>query len=397
MAMPVYFYSITALIVAGGKGVRFGNELPKQFQFLNGKLMIEYSLEAFNRNDSISSIIVVLPNEFLDSNWVKGWVDQFPKVNKIISGGASRFESVQNGVEQIESDDSFVLIHDAARPGITTQLIDRIIEKVTKEKVVLPVLKVVDTIKKVSEIQVIETIPREGITLAQTPQAFYLPILREAIKNSKMHQEDVTDEIQLIEKYTNHPIAFVEGAIQNMKITTPEDFQTVELLMNKPHHIRYRTGIGYDIHQLVEGRKLIIGGVEIASDLGLLGHSDADVLSHAIADALLGAASLGDIGIHFPNNNERFRNISSMKILESVRELLIQSKSSIENIDATLVLESPKILRYRDQMIQNISNALQISPNLISIKATTNEGLDAIGRKEGASAMAIATIRVEIR
>lgn len=378
--------------MAAGQSTRFGKSEPKQFMNLLGKPVFEWSLNTFHSLDEITSIILLVPKNYL--NFCEKLIyPKYSKVTDILEGGETRFQSVLNGLKKIKNKNSYVLIHDAARPGITAEIIQNVIQTVKEKKVVLPLLAVSDTLKQVEGECVQGTIPRINIKMAQTPQAFYLPLLWECIE--KMSEDDVwiTDEIQLIEKYSSYPISYVTGSIRNLKITTSEDFEQVQSFLSNQLKVSYRTGIGYDIHPFRENRKFILGGVEIPYELGLQGHSDADVLSHAIADALLGAAALGDIGMHFPDTDDTYRNVSSILLLSKVNQLMKENGYEIVNIDATLILESPKISNYRKQMIDKLSGALSISPSFISIKATTNEALGAIGRKEGVAAFAIATLR----
>ncbi|MCX7836210.1 MAG: 2-C-methyl-D-erythritol 4-phosphate cytidylyltransferase [bacterium] len=392
MAMPVYSSKFYAIIVAAGKSVRYGEQLPKQFQPLLGKPVFEWSLQVFQEIDEIDEMVLVLPESDIQS-WEEYIYNKYSKVKKVIAGGETRFQSVRNGIQYIKETDSYVLIHDAARAGITKEIITSVIQKVKEAKVVLPLLDIVDTLKQVEGDQVIHTLPRTKIKCAQTPQAFYLPILLDCMEKATDQEISITDEIQLIEKYSQQIVTYVEGSVRNLKITTKEDLEILSKLLSPSKNSIYRSGIGYDIHPFSSGRKLILGGVEIPHPYGLHGHSDADVLCHAIADAILGAAAFGDIGIHFPNTDEKYQDVSSIWILSEVGKMIRQNGFEIVHIDSTLILETPKILPYREQMIQNLSQALSLPSSSISLKATTNETLGAIGRKEGAAAFAIATLR----
>jgi 2-C-methyl-D-erythritol 4-phosphate cytidylyltransferase/2-C-methyl-D-erythritol 2,4-cyclodiphosphate synthase len=253
-------------------------------------------------------------------------------------------------------------------------------------------VKVKDTIKEIQNENIIwSTLPRENIWLAQTPQAFQFNVLKEAYRMAYEEKYYGTDDASLVERMGKEVI-MVESSYDNIKITTHDDMLMAGALMKKSNKTLSRTGFGYDSHRLVSDRKLILGGVEIPFDKGLDGHSDADVLVHAICDALLGAAGEGDIGRHFPDTNPEYKDISSLILLESVKKLIASKGYSIMNIDATIVMEAPKVAPHADKMIANIVGVLKISKDHVNIKAKTNEGMGFTGKSEGVAVFAVAAL-----
>ncbi len=383
---------VWGIIVGGGSGARFGGSTPKQFLSLGDKWVIEWSLDCFANTSVVDAIIVVVPPEKVDECTAR-WSHYAPKLQAVIAGGEYRFDSVQNALSILPESAEVVLIHDAARPGVKTEIIEAVLEATTTNGAALPIIPVTATVKKMSSGIVRDTFDRTKLGLAQTPQGFQLALLLLGIQQAGEQAKTATDEIQLVERLRNTNVLAVPGSLRNEKITTQEDFLTVsQFLIGSNTKMDIRTGIGYDAHKLVPGRALIIGGVKFDSPVGLLGHSDADVLSHAIVDALLGAAGLGDIGVHFPDTDIQWKDSNSIDILRRVAQLLSNNLYSILSVDATLLLESPKVMPRRHEMIEHIAQALSVEKNQVSVKATTNETMGFIGRSEGAAAMAVATI-----
>jgi 2-C-methyl-D-erythritol 4-phosphate cytidylyltransferase/2-C-methyl-D-erythritol 2,4-cyclodiphosphate synthase len=252
-------------------------------------------------------------------------------------------------------------------------------------------VKTKDTIKEINENNIIEaTVPRNKLWLAQTPQAFKYELLEEAYKMAYDEKYYGTDDASLVERMGKE-VKMVESSYENIKITTNEDMLIADAMMIKRNKVGLRSGFGYDSHRFAADKKLILGGVEIYFDKGLYGHSDADALIHAICDALLGAAGAGDIGRHFPDTDPEYKNISSMILLEKVKKI-IGVKCIINNIDATIVIEKPKLAPYAAQMVSNIARILSISENCVNIKAKTNEGMGFTGRNEGVAVFAVAAV-----
>ncbi len=389
------------VIPAAGQGKRFGSSENKIWAHISGKSVLDRTLTAFNNHHLISSIVIVAGAEELDR--VKVATAIYSKVSAVVAGGNTRTESVLNGLNSLPTDTEIVLVHDAARPLVPAAVIDRVIACTILRGSAVPGIPLSDTVKRVNGAGIVrETVMRSatindehlpGLTAVQTPQGAKVEILRSAYAAAAKAPANphITDEASLIEA-NGGTVAIAAGDPINMKVTRSEDIQLAERLLG---HGEVRTGFGYDVHAFAEpsaNRKLFLGGVEFEHDRGLEGHSDADVVLHAICDALLGASSLGDIGVLFPNTDNSFKNISSLKLLSEVQRRLLSDGWRIVNIDATAVAETPKIMPQRHLIIQTIANELQIEPNRVSIKATTAEKLGFVGRKEGIECSAIATL-----
>ncbi len=381
---------------------------------LGGRSVLERTLTAFETHPALQAIVLVAGPEELER--VRQVAAAFPKVIAVVAGGETRSQSVRNGIDALPPEIEIVLVHDAARPLVSSDIIDRVLEASARVGAAVPGLPLSDTVKRVdADGRVQATIPRtaeiEGITMSgltavQTPQGARVSVLRDAYAHyDASPMGEPTDEASLIES-AGGAVAVVAGDQTNMKITRPEDIALAERLLTAPATPfqpspssgtgEIRTGLGYDVHQFAEpeaGRTLMIGGIEIEHDRGLEGHSDADVLLHAVCDALLGAASLGDIGILFPNTDETYRGISSLRLLAIVGERLMQSGWQIVNIDATIVAEAPKLMPHRAKMQQAMAACLGLEATRLSVKATTSEKMGFVGRKEGMACWCIATIR----
>jgi 2-C-methyl-D-erythritol 4-phosphate cytidylyltransferase/2-C-methyl-D-erythritol 2,4-cyclodiphosphate synthase len=381
---------------------------------LGGRSVLERTLIAFDSHPALQAIVLVAGAEELER--VRQVAAAFPKVVAVVAGGETRTESVRCGLNALPPEIEIVLVHDAARPLVSAALIDSIIEASARLGAAVPGLPLSDTVKRVDGDGIVQaTLPRtaevngevlSGLTMVQTPQGAQVALLREAYAvHDRSPQSEATDEASLIEA-AGGTVAVVVGEVANIKITRPEDIALAERLLTDltPRTApnlsttggEIRTGLGYDVHQFAApeaGRKLTIGGIEIEHDRGLEGHSDADVLLHAVCDALLGAASLGDIGILFPNTDEAYRGISSLRLLAIVGERLVQSGWQIVNIDATIVAEAPKLMPHRSKMQQAMASCLGLEATRISVKATTSETMGFVGRKEGMACWCIATIR----
>lgn len=306
-------------------------------------------------------------------------------------GGATRQQTVHNALAYLPGGVQFVAVHDAARPLISHALLQRLIDAARRDGAAIPALPVQDTLKRAPDGRhALETVPRADLYRVQTPQIFRADWLIHAHRCA--YEEgfrEATDDAQLLER-AGYPVTLVPGDPCNLKLTTPEDLRMLRLYAGEG--ALTRTGIGYDIHQLTEGRKLMLGGVAIDYPLGLQGHSDADVVVHAICDALLGAAALGDIGQHFPNTDPRWKDAPSMSLLAQVRTLLHQHGWQPLHIDAMVIAEAPKLAPHIPQMRTRIAQTLGLLPEQISIKATTNEGMDAVGARRAIACYAVATI-----
>ena len=387
-------FKTSAIILAGGTGSRMMNDKTKQLIDICGMTVLERTALAFAESDLIDEIVVVARAEELEEVNSLLHLHKLAKPVKLITGGKCRAESAKNGFSAVDEAVDFVAIHDAARCLITAEMIDKVVEKAHKCGAATAVCSVTDTVKTVDEYgKITDTLPRETVFRAQTPQVFKSSLYRAALdKNSDL--SGVTDDNMLLESIGVDVYA-VDLGQTNIKITTPFDLKLAENILKDRGEIavhNVRIGHGYDVHRLIEGRKLILGGVEIPHTKGLLGHSDADVLIHAIMDSLLGAAALGDIGRHFPDTSEEYRGISSMHLLARVHELLCEKGFEVVNVDSTLILQSPKIAKYVPKMVSNIAFALGIDESCVNVKATTEEHLGFTGREEGAAAHSVAMI-----
>ena len=379
---------VTAIIAAGGTGSRLGADTPKQFLELGGRPILEHSVRALAAHPRISELVVALPLDSADA--APSWLAESAKV-RIVSGGARRQDSVANAFDTITRSE-IVLIHDAARPFVSAELISRSIDAALAYGAAIAATPVTDTVKLVQPGEngpsIHGTIPRETVYLAQTPQAFKRQVLAEAIAIGRSGVQ-ATDEAALAEQ-AGHAVHVVVGDPENIKITTAADLERARDRVKAA--TVSRAGTGYDLHRLVEGRRLIIGGVDIPFEKGALGHSDADVACHATTDAILGAACLGDIGRHFPDTDPRWKGASSIELLRQAAVLVRGAGHTIVNIDVVVVLERPKIAPHLDAIREGLAGALGISVDCVSVKGKTNEGVDAIGRGEAIAAYAVAVI-----
>jgi 2-C-methyl-D-erythritol 4-phosphate cytidylyltransferase/2-C-methyl-D-erythritol 2,4-cyclodiphosphate synthase len=389
---------VSAIIAAGGRSVRFGGGL-KQLATVGGRPVLERSVSAFVLHDRVDEVIVAVPAELAVDP--PPYFRQATKRVRVVEGGARRQDSVANAFRAADDRAELIVIHDAARPFASAALIGRTIEAAADAGAAIAALRARDTVKQAERGLIRATLPRDSIFLAQTPQAFRREVLTDALRT----EGDVTDEAELAER-AGHFVRVVEGEATNIKITTVDDLPIAEAIARnqeadglslaapRPGPARTgRAGVGYDLHRLVEGRPLILGGVTIPFDRGLAGHSDADALCHAITDAVLGAAGAGDIGRHFPDDDPRWRGASSIELLRQAHEMVQARGLAVGNVDATIVAERPKLAPFVDAMRANIARALGVDPERVSIKGKTNEGVGELGRGEAIAVHAIALIR----
>jgi 2-C-methyl-D-erythritol 2,4-cyclodiphosphate synthase/2-C-methyl-D-erythritol 4-phosphate cytidylyltransferase len=381
-----------AVVVAAGRGARFGDP-EKVLAPLAGRPMLAWSLAALERTEAIGSVVIAAGAHTREA---MVWLVRdagFAKVQAVVVGGERRQDSVAAGLAALPDGTEVVVIHDGARPLAEPELFARCARAAASSGAAIAATPVADTLKWVADGSIVETVDRSGLWAAQTPQAFRLDLLRRAMALGGA--QTVTDEARLCEA-AGIPVAIVPASPANLKVTHPEDIAVADALLRAREGfgtpVPTRVGIGYDAHRFAPGRKLVLGGVEIAHAQGLAGHSDADVLLHAIADALLGAAALGDIGQHFPPSDERFRDADSQDLLREVARLVRAAGWAPGNVDATLIAEEPRIAPHVPEMRERIATCLGIAPDAVGVKATTNEGLGAIGRGEGIAALATATL-----
>jgi len=385
-----------ALIAAGGAGVRMGLDRPKQFAGLAGIPILVRAIRAFQDSSAIETIIVVVPEDFLELTTELVRHHRLDRVRNIVKGGASRQESVQAGLDKLPAGCELVAVHDGARPLVSTRLIEQCLREAERCGAAIAALPVKDTLKSVDRDGTIrKTVDRTRLWQAQTPQVARRDWLEQAFAKAVADNYTGTDEASLLE-YAGFPVRVVEGSESNIKITRPEDLAVAEALTMKSRLTddpAPRIGHGYDAHRLVAGRPLILGGVNIPHELGLLGHSDADVLLHALCDALLGALGLGDIGRHFPDSDEQYRGISSLVLLKEVCRMTADRGFRLANCDLTIIAQRPKLASYFPEMIRNIAETCDAEPAAINLKATTTEQLGFTGREEGIAAHAVVMMK----
>ena len=359
------------IILASGQSKRFNSIKPKQFIIYKNKALFKHSLEKAIKSKLFKKIILVVNNK-------KSIKEKFPKNIKIITGGKERFDSSSKALKYIKKfKPNNVLIHDAARPNFSLKLLNNLIKFLKNNKAVVPTIKSRDSIKYKVKNQFFN-LNRNNSFLTQTPQAFKF----KAIYNlSVKHKNKVSDEATLFIE-NNQKIKFIKGENLNNKITYKDDLE-----YNKTYF-----GIGFDIHRLIKGKKLFLGGIKIPFHSGLKGHSDGDVIIHSVIDSLLGAMKKRDIGTFFPDNQKKFKNIRSPKMLKPINEILNKKKYYINNLDINLICEQPKVSKYRDKIIKSLSNLLDIDKELINLKGKTVEKLGLIGKEKAIACEVICSI-----
>jgi 2-C-methyl-D-erythritol 4-phosphate cytidylyltransferase / 2-C-methyl-D-erythritol 2,4-cyclodiphosphate synthase len=393
--------NVYAIIAAGGRGRRLGSVTPKQLLSVAGRPILQRSVEAFLKSGIVTGVIVVVPPEMVAEPPL--YLRSRTKQVRVVAGGEHRHESVANGFAEVPDDTDIVVIHDAARPFVSVDLIERTVSAAAASGAAIAALPASDTVKEAGEPQpsadqpawryIARTLSRERIFLAQTPQAFRRYVLGDAVALARSGVA-ATDEAALAEM-AGHPVLLVPGETRNIKITSPEDLVIAEAFARYDGlaATAVAVGMGYDLHRLVEGRRLVLGGLEIESPVGLLGHSDADVLCHAVTDAVLGGAAAGDIGALFPDTDPRLAGISSIQMLRHASGVVREAGFTVANVDVVVIAERPKLLPYVEAMRRNVASALGIDAGRVSIKGKTNEGVGEIGRGEAIAAHAVAMLR----
>lgn len=374
--------SIWCILLSGGSGTRMGAAGNKTLLPLHGQSAICYALRTLRHH---CDGVVLVSRKGDEQALLQAFSKAQLTVEKTVTGGADRQSSVRNGLDALPEDCDIVLVHDGARPLVDDETVQNVITSVRNHGSGVASTPVTDTFKQIDENNVAVATPdRSCLRAVQTPQGFKKDLLLRA------HQQNAlpcTDDAALVSAM-GVPVYLCEGSPRNIKLTTPEDILLAEHYLSASPRI----GHGFDVHRLVEGRKLILGGVEIPYEKGLLGHSDADVLLHAVTDALLGAAALGDIGKHFPDSDPRYKGISSLLLLEKTVQLLHEEGFSPVNIDATVICQRPKLLPFIPQMRENIARVCNLDIGSISVKATTTEGLGYEGEGSGISTHAVALL-----
>jgi 2-C-methyl-D-erythritol 4-phosphate cytidylyltransferase/2-C-methyl-D-erythritol 2,4-cyclodiphosphate synthase len=390
--------AVGVVVPAAGRGSRLGNSENKIWLRIDGWPLIAWVLHAFQSHPRIDHIVLVGAAHELDRLRIQ--TAGFSKVAAIVTGGPTRAESVGNGLAALPPDCEFVLVHDAARPAISAELIGAVLDEVQASGAALPGLPVTDTLKRVDgENRVTETVSRESLWSVQTPQGARLDHLRAAYEKLGPRIADMTDEAAILEA-AGFPVTIVLGEEANIKVTRPGDLERAAQSLTKRRaggtgesmFPEIRTGFGYDVHQFADNRPLWMGGVQIPHNRGLAGHSDADVLLHAVCDALLGAAGMGDIGVLFPDTDSAHKDRASIEFVREVRRRLDVEGWQIANVDVALLAEEPRIGPFRAQIVAVIADGLSIAPTQVNIKATTSEKMGFVGRREGIACWALATI-----
>jgi len=386
-----------ALVAAAGAGKRLLQDLthgsestPKAFLTLCGKPMFYYSLATMRESGIFEGLyLLVPPSHVLIARQILSEDDALKDV-KVVAGGQTRQESVFLGLQALPNDAGFVLIHDAARPFITAKDISACLSATIEHKSAICAMPASDTIKTTNDGQwVVSTLERDKLWAVQTPQGFEYNLIMQAHREAREKGILASDDAGLVEALGGR-VKLVESSVDNIKITRKADLETAELMMQKniSGQPNIRIGLGFDSHAFAEDRKLILAGVEFPPP-GLLGHSDADLICHAVADALLGAAGLGDIGTHFPDTDPQYAGASSIMLLERVADLLAQAGCGLNWLDIVLAAERPKIAVHSQEMKQNLARALKVDAACISLKGKTTEGLGFVGRKEGMACWAV--------
>lgn len=388
---------VSAILAAAGRGTRLGSATPKQLLALGERTILQRSFDIVNGHDQIDEIVVALPPDL--ANTPPPFLISTTKPVRIVDGGTRRQDSVAKAFAQVSRSASLIVIHDAARPFATADLFSRVIEAASKGGAAIAALQAHDTVKEATAAPgltiVARTLPRESIYLAQTPQAFTRAVLEEAIELGRGTLAAATDEASLAEQ-AGHPVRLVEGESTNIKITTQHDLDVSSALIGVREEGRgkstVRVGTGYDLHRLAPGRPLIIGGVTIPHETGLAGHSDADVLCHAVTDAILGAAAAGDIGQHFPDTDPHWKGANSIDLLKGAASIVRDAGYTIANVDAVIVAERPKLAPHVPAMRANLARAMGVEIAAVSVKGKTNEKVDALGRNEAIAVHAVALV-----
>jgi len=378
--------TVGVVIVAAGRGDRMGTSVPKQLLDLGGRPLLQHSVRLFDRHPAVSELVVVLPSDRLAD--AAKLVGPTMRSCRVVGGGVRRQDSVVAGAGALSDRVDVVLIHDAARPFADDQVIERVLAGVAARGAAVPAVSARDTVKQRDAASgcVSRTLSRDDIWLAQTPQGFRRDVLAAAFAEGERGGE-ATDEAMLAER-AGLPVAIVEGDARNVKITTPDDLAAARSRLAPAP----RVGTGYDLHRLADGRPLVLAGVVVSPDRGPVGHSDGDVVCHAIVDALFGAAAAGDIGRHFPDTDPTWKGAPGVDLLGRAVAIVAAAGFRPATVDCTVVLERPKLAPHVDAIRERLAAALGVDASAVGLKAKTNEGVDAVGRGEAVAAYAVAVI-----
>ncbi len=383
-----------ALIVAAGRGSRAGGDLPKQYQSVGDRSVLDCTVSAFIGCPLVEKVIVVINAD--DEDLYRSHVTEHEKLLEPVAGGATRQISVANGLEALAGlKPDRVLIHDAARPFVSQDTIKRVAAALDAHTGAIAALPVVDTVKRTNGAVIEDTLPRDHLWTAQTPQGFRFDAILEAHRQARDGAQDSFTDDAAVAEWAGHPVAVVEGNRENVKITTPDDLDFARSVRDgQKHMMETRTGSGFDVHAFEPGDHVVLCGIHIPHDASLAGHSDADVALHALTDAILGAIGEGDIGQIFPPSDDQWKDASSDIFLVEAMNRLARRGGRLMNADITIICEAPKIGPHREAMRQRVADILETEIGRISVKATTSEQLGFTGRREGIAAQAVAAITV---
>lgn len=397
---------VAAIIAAGGRGTRVGADRPKQFLEIGGRSLLDLSIAAIAASERVTEVVVAVPPEHVVEHDARR--GDAGKPVTFVAGGRRRQDSVANALAHVDLGSDVVVVHDAARPFVTPELVARTIDAAAAFGAAIAAVPVRDTVKQAGGALfdgspvIRATLPREEIFLAQTPQAFRREVLEAAFRNAG--PLDATDEAMLAER-AGVQVHLVAGDPENIKVTTADDLERARRRAaaetsgagepdihggSRPEILR--VGTGYDLHRLVAGRRLILGGVTIPFELGLDGHSDADILCHAVTDAVLGAAAAGDIGRLFPDSDPQWKGADSVALLAGAVAHVGAAGYRVVNVDATIIAQRPKLWPHLEAMRANLARALDVTVGQVSVKGKTNEQVDATGRGEAMACHAVALV-----
>lgn len=389
----------SAIIPASGLGKRLGSDFDKAFVAVAGQPLIAHTLALFQDCPEVDEIILVIRTAQIVRAQELVRERGFTKVKAVTAGGEVRQDSVRNGLAKLSPGCEIVVIHDGARPLVTQEIIASSIKAALKDGAAIAAVPVIDTIKSSPDGQFVSsTLERKQLYAIQTPQTFARNVIESAYERAYADHYFGTDDASLVERL-GMPVRIISGSYENVKITTPTDIIIAEAIMERSQKSGVRSrksearvGHGYDVHRFAPGRKLFLGGIEFPGEEGLLGHSDADVMLHAVADAVLGAAGAGDIGRLFPDTDPAYKDARSAILLAKVAEVVAKLGWRVGNIDVTLIAEKPRIAKHAPTMQENIAAALGISPEQVSVKASTAEGMGPIGEGIGIECHAVALL-----
>ncbi len=378
-----------AILPAAGKGTRLGET--KQYLELGGVPLLVWAVRRATACPGVAAVVIASPPG--DEEWVRELLRRHgaaEKLHAVVAGGAERADSVRSALDAAPPGVGYAAIHDAARPFATPALFARVLEAARRSGAALAAIPCTDTVKQTEDAASqfsVATLDRRRLWLAQTPQIFRIDLLRAAWEKAGRDGSAATDEAALVEAL-GHAVELVPGEKENFKVTDSEDLRRARSLVETPAAV----GFGFDVHAFEAGRRCVLGGLEFEGEVGLAGHSDADAALHAIMDALLGGAGLGDIGLHFPDTDERHRGASSARLLEEVVRRVAEAGFRVLNVDLTLAAARPRIGPRREEMRARIAGLIGLDPARVNVKATTTEGLGFVGRSEGVAAQAVALL-----